>query len=195
MARKKSAGKPLIPWWQLRIELLDVTPRVWRRLLIPEDLQLPKLHYVLQTCMGWTNSHLHEFVLGGRRYSSHDPEWSDELEQLDERRVVLCDAIGRESRCFDYIYDFGDNWHHAVIIEDPFAGHSDQDLRVRCLDGENACPPEDVGSSSGYADFLAAIADPSHEEHAQMLEWCGGSFDPTRFDITTVNLLLDDIKL
>ena len=194
MARKKAATAPLIPWWQVRIELLEVTPRVWRRVLIPEDLKLPKLHYILQTCMGWTNSHLHEFVLGGKRYSPHDPEFSDELEQLDEQRVVLANAIGHEARCFDYIYDFGDSWHHVAIIEDPYAGHSEQGLRIRCIDGENACPPEDVGGPHGYAEFLTAIADPHHEEHAQLLEWAGGSFDPARFDITAVNLLLDNIK-
>ena len=195
MARKKAAtAAPLIPWWQLRIELLQVSPRVWRRLLIPEDLTLPKLHYILQTCMGWSNSHLHEFVLGGRRYSPHDPDWAQELAQLDEQRVVLSEAIGAESRCFDYLYDFGDSWHHVVIVEDPYAGHSQQGLHVRCIDGENACPPEDVGGSGGYADFLAALADPSHEEHSQLREWVGGSFDPARFDITAVNLLLDGIK-
>ncbi len=165
MARKKSTTTPLVPWWQVRIELLEVTPRVWRRVLLPEDLTLPKLHYVVQACMGWTHSHLHEFVLGGRRYSIPDPDFSDELEQLDERRVVLCDAIGREARCFDYIYDFVDNWHHVVIVEDPYAGHSEQGLRIRCLDGENACPPEDVGGPGGYAEFLTAIRYPRHDEH------------------------------
>jgi hypothetical protein len=194
MAGKK-ASKSLIPWWQVRIELLEVTPRVWRRLLIPEDLKLPKLHYVLQRCMGWTNSHRHEFVLAGKRYSTHDPEWAEELAQLDEQRVVLGKAIGPESRCFDYLYDFGDSWHHVVIVEDPFAGHSEQGLRIRCLDGENACPPEDVGGPHGYAEFLEAIADRKHEEHQHYLEWVGGSFDPTAFDITAVNLLLDGIKL
>ena len=195
MARKKAIAKRLVPWWQVRIELLDVTPKVWRRLLIPEDLTLPKLHYVLQACMGWTHSHLHEFVLGGRRYSPHDPDFSDELEQLDERGVLLCEAIGVESRCFDYIYDVGDSWHHVALVEDPYAGHSQQSLRIRCIDGENACPPEDVGGAPGYADFLIAIADPKHEEHDQFLEWVGGSFDPAKFDITAVNLLLDGIKL
>jgi len=195
MVRKKAASKELIPWWQIRVELLDVTPRVWRRLLIPEDLKLPRLNYILQASMGWQHSHLHEFVLGGRRYSTRDDEWSAELKQLDETRVMLADALGNDSRSFDYIYDFGDNWHHVVIIEDPYAGHSDQGLRVRCLDGENACPPEDVGGAPGYAEFLTAIADPTHEEHAHYLDWVGGSFDARKFDITDVNLLLDDIKL
>jgi hypothetical protein len=58
---------------------------------------------------------------------SAEVEWADELEQLDEQRVVLSEAIGTASRCFDYIYDFGDNWHHVVIVEDPYAGHSNRD--------------------------------------------------------------------
>lgn len=194
MATKKTAAAPLIPWWQLRIELLDVSPKVWRRLIVPEDLKLPKLDRILQICMGWTNSHLHAFILGGKHYSHYDPEWAAELKHLDEKRIELSKAIGYECRCFDYIYDFGDSWHHTVIVENAHAGHSGQDLRIRCLDGENACPPEDVGGMHGYADFLAAIADPSHEEHARYLEWAGGSFEPTRFDITAVNLLLDSIK-
>jgi hypothetical protein len=194
MART-GAPAPLIPWWQVRIELLDVSPKVWRRLIIPEDIKLPKLDRILQICMGWTNSHLHQFVLGGKHYSLYDPEWSTELKHLDEKRIVLSKAIGYECRCFDYIYDFGDSWHHTVIVEDPFAGHSEQALHIRCIDGENACPPEDVGGAHGYAEFLVAIADPSHDDHDQFLEWAGGSFDPGRFDITAVNLLLDGIKL
>jgi hypothetical protein len=195
MSPKKSGSAPLIPWWQVRIDLLDVTPRVWRRLLIPENLRLPQLHYILQTCVGWSLGHLHEFILGGKRYSTHDPDFANELGQLDESRVILANAISPESRCFDYIYDFGDNWHHIVTVEDPYAGHSGQGLRLRCLGGENACPPEDVGGAGGYEDFLAAIADPGHDEHDQFLEWVGGSFDPARFDISSVNENLDEIKV
>jgi hypothetical protein len=194
MARKKSSPEALIPWWQVRIELLDVTPRVWRRLIIPENLTLPRLNYVLQSAMGWQHSHLHEFVLGGQRYSTHDPDFADELKQKDERRVILFDALPSESRCFDYIYDFGDNWHHVITVEDPYAGHSGEGLRIRCLAGENACPPEDVGGAPGYEDFLAALADPAHEEHENFCSWIGGSFDSTHFDIDAVNENLADIK-
>jgi Plasmid pRiA4b ORF-3-like protein len=64
-----------------------------------------------------------------------------------------------------------------------------------CLAGHNACPPEDVGGGSGYLEFPDAINDPSHEEHQQMLEWCGGSFDPNAFDLDTVNQRLSEIRL
>lgn len=65
----------------------------------------------------------------------------------------------------------------------------------QCLDGANACPPEDVGGPPGYAEFLEAIRDPTHEEHDAMLQWCGGAFDPTAFDLNDINATLRQSKL
>lgn len=188
-----SARTPIRQGWQLRIELLEVTPTVWRRLLIPHDIRLPKLHRVLQTAIGWTNSHLHEFVISGKRYAVSDPEFSAELKQRDERRVVLEKALEPATRCFDYIYDFGDNWHHIVIVEDPYA-RLDAQKPFLCLAGENACPPEDVGGPHGYGEFLEVLADPTHEEHDHYATWSGGNFDPKRFDRDTVNRALERLK-
>ncbi len=145
--------------------------------------------------MGWTNSHLHEFVIGGVRYSDPDPDLGDELGHVDEKNVVLVKALGLDARCFDYVYDFGDDWHHIVIVE---AQHPHLDVAptfAHCSDGANASPSEDVGSSGGYAEFLAAIADPDHEEHEQYLTWVGGRFDPKRFDLEATNLALSKIKV
>jgi hypothetical protein len=64
-----------------------------------------------------------------------------------------------------------------------------------CLSGENACPPEDVGGSWGYPDFVKAITNPRHPEHREMLDWCGGAFDPTAFDIDAVNVRLRRMRL
>jgi hypothetical protein len=52
--------------------------------------------------------------------------------------------------------------------------------------GAGACPPEDVGGTGGYADFLQAVRNRRHPEHAAMLTWVGGSFDPHAFDPTAV---------
>ena len=124
-----------------------------------------------------------------------DPDWVDDLPHVDERRVVLQEALGMGTRCFDYVYDFGDDWHHLVLVEDLYADRPKSAFLVQCIGGENACPPEDVGGASGYVDFLAAIADPRHEEHQTYLEWVGGSFDPTRFDRAAVNRALAKIKI
>jgi hypothetical protein len=191
----KRAAPPKIKLsWRLKIELLDVTPTVWRRLIVPETIKLPKLDRAIQAAFGWTNSHLHEFFIGGVRYAYPDPEWAEELKQVDETRIVLLDALGYEARSFDYVYDFGDHWHHVAIVEDRHIQTSPTSP-VHCSAGENACPPEDVGGAHGYAGFLDAIEDPGHEEHDRYLEWIGGRFNPKRFDLNATNLALSKIKI
>ena len=194
-AQPPRSGRKLDWVWQLRIELLDVEPRVWRRLLVPADITLPKLDRVIQTALGWTNSHPHEFVINGTHYAVRDADWVDDLPHVDERRVVLHEALGMDTRCFDYVYDFGDDWHHLVLVENRYPERPKSVLPVQCIGGENACPPEDVGGASGYVDFLAAIADPRHEEHQSYLTWAEGRFDPRRFDRAAVNRALAKIKL
>lgn len=58
------------------------------------------------------------------------------------------------------------------------------------IDAVGRCPPEDVGGSWGYAEFLDALADPAHENHAEMAEWIGETFDPNAVD---VEALADDV--
>jgi hypothetical protein len=180
--------------WQLKIELLDVRPTVWRRLIVPETIKLPKLDRAIQAAFGWTNSHLHEFIIGGVEYAYPDPDCAEELEHVDETRVVLLDALGLEARCFDYVYDFGDNWHHVAIVEDRHI-HTSPITPISCSAGENACPPEDVGGAHGYAEFLEVLADPRHEEHHHLVTWSGGKFDPKRLDLDAVNRALAKIKV
>jgi len=194
MAKRAASTNRKISWsWQLKIELLDVAPAVWRRIVVPETIKLPRLHQVFQAAFGWTNSHLHEFVIGGVRYSEPDPDFEDELEHVDERGVLLHKALGIDARCFDYVYDFGDDWHHVVLVEDQ---HIDAKppTSIRCIGGENACPPEDVGGAFRYAEFLAAIEDPDHEGHEAYREWSGGRFDPRAFDLAAAKRALGKIK-
>ena len=81
-----------------------------------------------------------------------------------------------------YVYDFGDEWHHLVTLEDVRPAVR----RPRCVAGARACPPEDCGGIHGFADFLDAIADPKHPEHSQLMDWSGGAYDPAAFDPTRV---------
>jgi hypothetical protein len=179
--------------WQLKIELLDVTPTVWRRLIVPSTIELAELHHVFQAALGWTNSHLHEFVINGIRYSDPDPDSDDEIGHVDEQGIVLDNALGMDTRCFDYVYDFGDDWHHIILVEDPHI-QSQASEPIRCVAGENACPPEDVGGALRYAEFLAAIADPAHEEHESFRRWSGGEFDAKRFDLEAINRALATLR-
>ena len=179
--------------YQLRIELLYVEPAIWRRILVPATIKLHKLHVVLQWTMGWAGGHLHEFVIGPNHFGVPDPDFdTPPLMQRDDR-ITLAVALGKR-KFFVYLYDFGDGWEHQVTIEKLLPPDPGLKLPL-CLDGANACPPEDVGGPPGYGDFLQAIKDPTHEEHESMLEWCGGSFDPTAFQTDDINAALRQFKL
>jgi hypothetical protein len=178
---------------QLRVELQAIQPLIWRRVLVPESVTLPKLHLILQGAMGWSNSHLHEYEIGRQRYGMPDDEWPSDTPLVDEQRVRLKPLIDRGVRKFTYLYDFGDGWEHIVKVEDLVSPKPGVPL-VACTAGENACPPEDVGGPHSYGDFLAILKNPNHEEHADMLRWVGGAFDPTRFNIAAVNARLTTIR-
>ena len=130
------------PVFQLRIQLEEVVPTVWRRLLVPGGVRLAKLHDMFQAAMGWTNSHLHSFTIGDQLYGMHVEDWPEE--ELDEKDFTVFVALRGGVRRFKYEYDFGDSWGHEVVVE----GVSWSPVALKfgvCLDGQNACPPEDVG--------------------------------------------------
>lgn len=169
--------------FQLRIELRDVLPPVWRRFLVPGAIALPGLHRVIQEVMGWENCHLHLFRFGKKEYGIPDSEYPSEMRKERGRR--LREFLRDEGDVFGYVYDFGDNWEHDVDVEQIVTGA--EVTEATCLEGGRACPPEDVGSPSGYKDYLEAMQDPSHPDHEQMAEWRGPSFDPERFDTRMIN--------
>lgn len=172
------------PIYTLRIELQDVEPLVWRRVQVPANITLPKLHRVIQAAMGWTNSHLHSFRVGEHDYAQ--PDELEELDFIDEKGVKLDSLIGDSIDAFSYQYDFGDSWHHQIIVESKGKGKPGWSYPL-CIGGQRACPPEDVGGASGYQEFAEALRDPHHAEHESYLTWVGGFFDPEGFDGNAVN--------
>jgi hypothetical protein len=170
--------------YQLKVTLQNTKPPIWRRIQVRASIDLPLLHETIQVAMGWTDSHLHQFIIGGVTYGLPDPEFADEMHS--ELRVKLERVVAAEKDRFVYEYDFGDSWTHIILLEkilpvEP-AGHY-----PRCLAGKRACPPEDVGGVWGYAEFLEAIRNANHPEHDEMLAWCGGAFDPEAFSLDEVN--------
>lgn len=172
---------------QLKVTLAGIKPPIWRRIVISGSATLGQLHMVLQVAMGWDNYHLHCFEIGDVRYGTADDEELD-IEEVDETTVTVADAFGTTRRGI-YEYDFGDSWHHQLLVE---KANVDVPMKgfATCLDGKRACPPEDCGGTYGYADLLEALADPDHEEHESYVEWAG-EFDPEEFDPEAVNFGLD----
>jgi pRiA4b ORF-3-like protein len=178
--------------YELKLEMLEVEPLIWRRLLVPGSITLAQLHEVIQTAMGWTNSHLHEFIVGEHSYS--DPEFEID-EARSEYRYRLARLAPRARNTITYLYDFGDGWEHQIRVERIIEDDTRYPGRPVCLAGARNCPPEDCGGPWGYENFLKAIGNKKHKEHKELIEWVGGSFDPEHFDLDEVNDLLRKIDL
>jgi hypothetical protein len=179
--------------YQLKISLKYTRPLVWRRIQLYGDITLAKLHRILQTVMGWYDSHLHQFIVGRTCYGIPSRDDFLGMDLKDERKVTLNQILTRPKQKMIYEYDFGDGWEHEILLERVLA--PEPGVRYpRCLDAARACPPEDCGGTGGYENFLAAIRDPNHEEHEEYLEWIGGEFDPEQFDLADVNAALRRVR-
>jgi hypothetical protein len=180
-----------IPIYQLKVTLKSIRPPIWRRILITSDTRLGKLHRILQVVMGWTDSHLHQFVVGGAYYGIVDPDFG--MDVRSERTVPVSRVLQVPKEKIVYEYDFGDGWEHELLLEKVLAPDPAMRYPV-CLTGKRACPPEDCGGIWGYAELLDVLATPEHPEHKDMLMWVGGAFDPEAFDLDTVNASLRRVR-
>jgi hypothetical protein len=176
----------------IRIELEDTEPVVWRRCDLPLSASLAMLHDLIQVAMRWQDYHLHEFVIGEKVYGVPYPEPGlVERKVYQSKGIRLGTLIERGVSEFLYIYDFGDNWQHRILIEEVRQGEPDTEY-PRFVAGARRAPPEDVGGTTGFAEFLDAVTDPDHEEHDRMLTWCGGTFDPDDIEERHVRMIFED---
>jgi hypothetical protein len=171
--------------FQLRVQLIDSEPAIWRRLLVDQDVLLPRFHKILQAAMGWTDSHLHQFKVANLRFGEPDDEFDPG--PIDYRRITLNQILPRRGATCVYEYDFGDSWEHLIEVEDELARETVPDPLPRCVDGVRACPPENSGGMHHYALLLEAIADPQHSEHDDYAGWIDAGFDPAAFDVDAAN--------
>jgi hypothetical protein len=183
----------------LKLSLKRTKPPVWRRLVVAGDTTLDQLHEVLQSAMGWSDSHLHRFFPHDSRQgdyflTDYDIEEGDDGTPEEETRL---DQLLREpgDRIF-YEYDFGDGWDHELRLERIDA--LGDDPRPRCTGGRLACPPEDVGGVGGYAAVAGWVraGRPSDDlpepfdSYESAVDWLPPDWDPDAFDVEEADLLL-----
>ena len=171
--------------YQFKVALIGITPPIWRRVQVTGDYTLAQLHRVLQVVMGWENYHLYMLRIGSKKYGPPDPDGVDDLGMVDAKRIRLASVVPSVGTTFTYVYDYGDDWEHELLLEailtpEPAVTYP------RCLAGERRCPPEDVGGSGGYACYLEAIFDPNHAEYEEKMMW-RGPFDAEVFSVEKVN--------
>lgn len=189
---------------KLKINLENMPFTISRRVLVPEDVNMMQLHFIVQLAMGWQFAHLFQFS-----DKKENPSiiaclpWEEANEYLffgrpvqqlkaDEVKLKEEFKIARDSKPFWYWYDFGDSWYHKITFQKP----AKKDIEMftgtpLCVEAFGACPPENVGGPWGYSDFLNAVTNSKHSEYREWREWAGiplrGKYDPDFADLNKIN--------
>lgn len=176
---------------QLKITLQWTKPPIWRRVLVHKKTSFSDLHSIIQIAMGWHRSHLFQFIVHDEHIGEPHPGMAllgyHSSDQLDNASTETLEGnIREEKEVFIYDYDFGDNWRHEIVVEQSLPPDSKTKYPV-CIGGELNCPPEDCGGIPGFYDMLEILADKSHPERKELLEWLENPYDPQHFDIAKVN--------
>jgi Plasmid pRiA4b ORF-3-like protein len=114
----------------------------WRRLLVGAETSVADLHHILQLVLGWTNSHLHRFVIHGKEYGiayEGGMGFAD-----DAKQIRLADCRFRLRERFLYEYDFADKWQHDLRVEQILEVEARRSYPV-CTGCKRAAPPEECG--------------------------------------------------
>jgi len=128
----------MVQVYQFRIFLREISPAIWRRVLLRSDQTLTDLHYALQIIMDWSGFHLHRFTIRGRYY---------EASSCASAELVSFNFCHRER--FLYEYDFGDLWQHEIRLEKRLPIDPKKKYPI-CVGGSRSCPEEDCGGPIAF---------------------------------------------
>ncbi len=184
--------------FRIRLDLDGAKPPIWRRIEVPGDLTLPRLHDAIQTAMGWYDSHLHRFRMGNDHraaYFATEFDLDEGDDGMPEHDVRLDQVLVQEGDQLWYEYDFSDGWDHSLVVE---AVLDDPPATLRCTAGRMACPPEDCGGLGGYDDLATwvrsgyddALLPQVFEDAEYAREWLPLDWHPDHFDLDETNAAL-----
>ncbi|MCO5195635.1 MAG: plasmid pRiA4b ORF-3 family protein [Anaerolineae bacterium] len=137
----------MVEVYQFRVYLREISPAIWRRLLLRSDQTIADLHHTLQIAMGWSDLHLNRFLIHGKDFGVYHiggMSFSD-----DPHTVKLSDFHFHPHERFLYEYDFGDRWEHEIRLEKKLPLDTNQTYPV-CIGGARQSPPEDCGGPMAF---------------------------------------------
>lgn len=191
VSKLDSAPEPVMEVYRLKITLVSAPVKISRTIDVP-DCSLGYLHEVLQSVMGWTNSHLHHFEIDREFYGPlFEEDGGMPVEWVDECDVLMSEVLGHaKKKKFTYLYDFGDSWEHQIELTS--RTHIEKrPANAICIEGAGAGPPEDVGGVWGYSEMLDRLKAGKLDEELDFLD---ASFEPEKFDLPEANRELKKLK-
>ena len=103
----------------------------------------------------------------------------------DENALTLAQVLAGDVKRFVYTYDLGDDWKHVIQLEAVLPAEEHL-IYPRCTAGRRCCPPEDCGGVWGYEHLVEVLADPTHDEYAELRDWCP-NLQPEEFDLAAAD--------
>ncbi len=179
--------------YQIHAWIQQISPMIWRRLLVCADSTRAVLHDVLQIAFGWSDFHLHRFRIHGRDYGVNrvgGPGFSH-----DARSVRLADFQFRPNEWFLYEYDLGDGWQHVVRVERRLPLEPRRTYPV-CVGGRRTAPPEDCGGPGAFLERRDAVPGQLREHLERILEGVeAGDREAIRDELEAVESLREWLAL
>lgn len=183
--------------FQFKIVLQNVTPQIWRRIIVPKNIDMADFAYAIMDSMQWYGIRLYRFHID-KSLLMPDYTW-----RYYDKRICY----------FNYLEDFINTgcdiefeynvrntedelgWMHTLEYEGEV--NFDKDISI-CIDGEMACPPDDVDYEKGYLEFLKIVM--NYDEPEKRYDELDRvffdvedrlDFHPHKFDITKVSIRKD----
>jgi hypothetical protein len=161
------ADQPTPEIYLLHVWIRQISPMIWRRILVRSDSTLAALHDTIQIAFAWADSHLHRFRIHGRDHGVArvgGPSFS-----TDARQVRLDSFQFRTNERFLYEYDLRDSWQHQVRVERRLTVEPKRTYPV-CVGGRRAAPPEDCGGPWAFLVRRDAVPCDVHEHLERLVE-------------------------
>ena len=179
--RDGEAGISNTSWYAIQASLVGT--KVWRRLHVPANISLAKLHALIQNTMGWSAERLHGFVAGDAVYGQGQAQ-----EGLDEGLTSIGDLVDAGKRELNYDYDYSAEWEFKLRLLHEVPAPTE--AQVSCQAGEGAAPPERVGGPLRWRRLIQALAKGPESERREAIAVLGEDFDPAHFDLAALNARL-----
>jgi len=184
--------------YQLKIKLERISPPVWRRIVLSSFTYFSELHEIIQKFFSWEGYHLHEFYFphpankSKRIYIRGIIDWDEDSDFMDHYHFSadefrLCDVLSKDQKRAYYLYDFGDNWRHVIILEKIFP-YDERFVSPICVGGKRATPPEDSGGSGGFSEKLEILKQPRHKNFEEILNWMGEDYNSEQVNEIVIKL-------
>ena len=179
--------------YQLRAVLLGISPIIWRRLLVSSDSTIADLHGTLQLAFGWSDNHLHRFLIQGKQYGI---AYLGGMTFRDDPRLVTLSDLGLRLReKFFYEYDFTDQWRHSIRLEAILPPEPGRFYPV-CIGGKRAAPPEDCGGLWTFMERRDQAPVEVWEQYWQLIEEVrAGDLDAVQDRMESLESIREWLKL